>query len=126
MINHALLKQAIHDISSIQNLEMDPKQLALDVYALSTIFKEETKFENVINSVINAIINLKNNPSIGEDLKYNLAEWKSYHFFSPYPIYPEDEDMRLVYQSVLKNILILGFGHRYIPSDFYSRLSNRI
>ena len=127
MIDRAFLKQTIDKISSIENLQMDPKHLVLEILALSAIFTDVPRFEKVVNSVINAIDSLLNNPSIGEDLEHNLVEWKSYHFSSPYPTYPKEEDMRMVYQSQSgPSILILAFGHRYIPTDFYKRFTNRM
>ncbi|MBE1556237.1 hypothetical protein [Sporosarcina limicola] len=125
MIDSAILKQAINKISSIEEFQMDPKHLALDILALSMTFNDETKFGDVVNSVIDAIHSLLNDVSIGEDLEHNLVEWKSYHFSSPYTTYPGEEDMRMVYQSVT-NIKILAFGHRYTPTDFYKRFINRI
>lgn len=126
MINRTLLKQTITEIASIEGIQMDPTHLALDVLALSEVFKdEESKFKNVINSLKTAIYNILNNDSIGDDLTYNLDGWKSYHFPSPYPRFQGEEDLRIVYRSI-SHILILAFGHRYIPSDFYKRFLNRI
>lgn len=126
MSNRALLKQSIHEIASIEEIQMDPTHLALDILALSEVFKDdESKFKNIISSLKTAIYEVVKNDSIGEDLKYNLEGWKSYHFSSPYPAYQGEEDMRMVYQSVSR-ISILAFGHRYIPSDFYQRFINRI
>ncbi|WP_391207721.1 hypothetical protein [Psychrobacillus sp. L4] len=126
MIDRALLKQTIKEIASIEGIQMDPNHLALDVLALSEVFKEnESQFKNVINSLKTAIYDVINNDRIGEDLKFNLEGWKSYHFSSPYPKFQGEEDMRMVYQPI-SHILILAFGHRYITSDFYQRFQTRI
>ena len=59
MIDRELLKQTIKAIASIEGIEMDPKHLALDVLALSEVFKkDEFQFNNVINSLKTALYEL--------------------------------------------------------------------
>ena len=123
MISRELMMAAINDIAAINKIEMDPKHLALDVYALAQVFSYEEEFKEVIVSIIMAIKDVFKDGDIGDDLKYRLKGFKSYHFSSPYPEKPSEEDMRVVYPAY-KNTIILAFGHRYIPFDFYQRLIN--
>lgn len=126
MISRELMVTAINKIAAIKGIEMDPKHLALDVLALAQAFSDEMKFKEVIVSVIIAIEDVfKDGNNIGDDLQFRLKGFKSYHFSSPYPVKPGEEDMRVVYPEY-KNTIILAFGHRYIPSDFYKRLKTRV
>ncbi len=125
MISRELMVAAINDIAAIKNIEMDPKHLALDVYAIAQAFSDEEEFKEVIVSIIIAIKDVFKDGDIGDDLKYRLEGFKSYHFSSPYPKIPGDEDMRVVYPAY-KSTIILAFGHRYIPFKFYERLKTRV
>lgn len=125
MISRDVMKAAIDEIAAIKGLEMDPTHLALDVYALAQVFSNEKEFKDVIVSLILAIKDVFKDGNIGDDLKYGLKGFKSYHFSSPYPKIKGDEDMRVVYPDY-KNTIILAFGHRYIPTDFYKRFKSRV
>ncbi|MFY0521538.1 hypothetical protein ACOMCU_27550 [Lysinibacillus sp. UGB7] len=125
MISRDLMVAAINDIAAINGIEMDPQHLALDVFALAQVFSDKEEFKEVIVSVIMAIKDIFKDGEIGDDLQFRLKGFKSYHFSSPYPEKPGDEDMRVVYPEI-KNTIILAFGHRYIPFDFYKRLKTRV
>lgn len=125
MVSRDVMKAAINQIAAIKGLEMDPTHLALDVYTLAQVFSDEKEFKDVIVSVILAIKDVFKDGNTGDDLKYRLEGFKSYHFSSPYPEIKGDEDMRVVYPAY-KNTIILAFGHRYIPTDFYQRFKSRV
>lgn len=123
-ISSESLKAAITDLAKINGILMNPSHLALDVLMLGNVFDEEAAFRNVVFSLVTNITNIVENGSIGEDLNRELKGYKSYHFSSPYPAYPGEEDMRIIYRNA-EIIEILALGHRYTPKDIYERCSKR-
>lgn len=108
------------------DINIIPRFLALDVYALSYIFDNDEDFSLVTTIILSSLHKIKAGEVDGEDLIYALSNWKSYHFQSTLSKVPGEEDLRAVYKKIDTSLNVLGFGHRYIPSDFYERIKSRI
>lgn len=121
-----VVKHAISQISAIPNLYMDPHHLVLDLLALASIesFDSDEKFSSVIRTLIHSIETISKYPTSGDSLKNDFYGFYSYHFLSDYPSNPPHDDMRIIYTVQENELWIVGFGHRYIPSDIYDKLRN--
>lgn len=118
------LRKAISTITSIKEIHMTPQHLLLDILALSKVpaFAEDNKFNAVIHTITRALLEIVQNPAVGDSLKNDFSGFKSLHKKSEYPTDPPHDDLRIVYQSETKQIWIVAFGHRYLPNDFYDRI----
>ncbi|WP_342526740.1 hypothetical protein MKY84_13585 [Chryseomicrobium sp. FSL W7-1435] len=123
-INTALVKEAISQISAIPNLYMDPHYLVLDLLALTSVesFDSDEKFSSVIRTLIHSFELISKYPESGESLKNDFYGYSSYHFLSDYPSNHPHDDMRIIYTTQDDQLWIIGFGHRYLPSDIYDKL----
>lgn len=118
------LRKAISSITNIKEIHMTPQHLLLDILALSKVpaFAEDDKFNSVIHTITRALLEITQNPAIGDSLKNDFSGFKSLHKKSEYPTNPPHDDIRIVYQPETKQIWIVAFGHRYLPDDFYDRI----
>lgn len=118
------LRNAISTISSIKEIYMIPQHLLLDILALSNVpaFAEDEKFNSVMHTITKALLEIVENPTIGDSLKNDFAGFKSLHKQSDYPTNPPHDDLRIVYNPKTGGIWIIAFGHRYLPDDFYDRI----
>lgn len=123
-INTTLVKDAIAQISVIPKLYMDPQHLVLDLLALTSVesFDTDEKFSSVIRTLIHSLEIISKFPESGEPLKNDFYGYYPYHFLSDYPSNPPHDDMRIVYTIQNAQLWIIGFGHRYLPSDIYEKI----
>ena len=124
MVSEQYLRNAISTIASIKEISMNPQHLLLDILALSKVpaFAEDEKFNSVIHTITKALLEIVQNPSIGDSLKNDFNGFKSLHKKSDYPTDPPHDDLRIVYQPETRQVWIVAFGHRYLPDDFYDRI----
>lgn len=87
------------------------------------MFDNDENYKMVMNIIIQSLNGLNQGELKGEELSFNLSDWMSYHFQSTCSPKIGEEDLRTVYQFK-ENLNVLGFGHRYIPSDFYNRFKS--
>ena len=117
-----LLEQAIDILADVEGVEMDAEGLADDVVLLAYALSEEIEFRCAVVSVHDALQLLVDGAVEGAVLKYQFAEWRSFHF-QHRRLRKARADMRIVYQRTGSGIRVKGFGHRHLPSDIYRRLS---
>ena len=118
------LRKAISTITSIKEIHMAPQHLLIDILVLSKVpaFAEDDKFNSVIHTVTRALLEIVQNPTVGDSLKNDFSGFKSLHKKSEYPTDPPHDDLRTVYQPETKQVWIIAFGHQYLPDDFYERI----
>lgn len=117
-----LLDQAIVRLSSVQGVLMDPDALAEDVFLLSVSFSDEEEFLAAVLATQRALSRLLRGSVDSSNLTGNLSSWRSYHY--QHRVFQGAKaDMRIEWQSKDGSLYVRGFGHRWIPSDFYKRLS---
>ena len=123
-VSEQSLRNAISTIASIKEISMNPQHLLLDILALSKVpaFAEDEKFNSVIHTITRALLEIVQNPSIGDSLKNDFNGFKSLHKKSDYPTDPPHDDLRIVYHPETGQVWIIAFGHRYLPDDFYDRI----
>ena len=123
-VSEESLRKAISTITSIKEIHMAPQHLLLDILALSKVpaFAEDDKFNSVIHTVTRALLEIVQNPTVGDSLKNDFSGFKSLHKESEYPTDPPHDDLRIIYQPETKQVWIIAFGHRYLPDDFYERI----
>lgn len=118
-------------IASVKGIKLEQPHLMIDLLGLAQLepFSDDEKFISVVQTIQKALIQISEGTEQSDDLKGNYSELKSLHTRSEYPTdYPRD-DLRIVYQKPKKSdgeIIIFGFGHRYLPDDFYKRLKQRV
>lgn len=121
-----LIREAVKSISSVQGLSMPVATLAEDAFLLSVAFPDEAEYLAACANTRRALEQLVSGSVQPSSLKHDFEGWKSFHYQ-----HRVGQGMRatcrIVYRSVENGIEVLGFGHRSIPLDFYSRLrANRI
>ncbi|MEK4424894.1 hypothetical protein [Solibacillus sp. FSL K6-1523] len=123
-VSEQSLRNAISTIASIKEISMNPQHLLLDIFALSKVpaFAEDEKFNSVLHTITKALLEIVQNPTIGESLKNDFAGFKSLHKKSDYPTDPPHDDLRIVYHPETGQVWLVAFGHRYLPDDFYTRI----
>lgn len=123
-VSEQSLRNAISTIVSIKEISMNPQHLLLDILALSKIpaFANDEKFNSVIHTITKALLEIVQNPAIGDSLKNDFLGFKSLHKKSDYPTNPPHDDLRIIYNPETAQIWIVAFGHRYLPDDFYDRI----
>ncbi len=100
----------------ISGAEMNDFHLTADVIILAEVFSDPFEFNSVIEIIIKEIEETVKDPSRGEDLKWDLRDLKKLKFYSGFNQYPQKKDLRVVYQ-LIKNIVVYGFGHRWLPKS---------
>ena len=124
-ISVELLLETIDDIASIEYLSMDPKDLAQDVFLLSTLYSDEVDFTSAITQTKKAVLTLAAGRALPSALAKDYTGWLSYHY-QPKAVQGMQACMRLVHQQHLPVIDCLGFGHRWSQGDIYKRLRSRL
>lgn len=121
-INRGLIRQAIEALSAIDGLFMDAAALVEDAVLLAKAFPDESDYMAACASTYQAIRRLIRGDVTTNDLKYNFAGWKSFHYQHRVG-QGVKATCRIMYRQVDGGIEVKGFGHRRIPRDFYDRMS---
>lgn len=121
MISDRMLSDAVDIIAGTPGLTMNADDLVDDVVLLAHVWTDEEEFMAAIISVSRAMEQLIAGRVAGVSLKYDLSEWKSYHF-QHRRTQGAKADTRIVYCPTDTGILVKGFGDRHRPQDFYRRI----
>lgn len=113
---------AIKAVSAVEGIYMDPNDLADDVFLLSYAWPDSEDFEPAVANTCRALSQIAGNIVCGTPLEGRYAEWRSFHYQHK-RAQGAKADMRIIFQRRDGSIIVKGFGHRYIPADIYSRLS---
>lgn len=101
---------------------MDRAVLVEDTVLLAKAFPEELDFMAACASTRQALEYIVAGKVSTSDLKYDFADWKSYHYQHRVG-QGIKATCRIMYRPVDDGIEVKGFGHRRIPKDFYERMS---
>lgn len=103
------LRKAITTITAIKEIDMIPQHLLLDILALSKVpaFSDDAKFNSVVHTISHGVVQIAQNPAIGDSLKNNFNGFRSLHIMSEYPTDPPHDDLRIVYQPETHPIWII-------------------
>ena len=121
-ISDELLQFGIDQLAGLAGISMDADRLVDDVVLVAYAFDDPQLFSTAIANIVSAINLILRQRNIGTALVNNKAGWWSYHFQSQRS-QRRPPDMRIVYQDTGTTIRIMGFGHRWVPQDIYTRLS---
>lgn len=123
-ISDDLIIQAIIRLSSVPNAVMDPAALAEDVALLVVAFPDEQEFLKAVLATERAMDKVaKGLVASSPELVGDHAGWTSYHY-QHCVAQGQRADMRLEWRQIEDGIQIRAFGHRFIPGDFYRRVSS--
>ena len=122
-ISKALIRQAVVSLSEIEGVFIDQAALVEDVVLLAKAFPEELDYMAACASTRQALEFIVAGKVNASDLKYDFADWKSYHYQHRVG-QGIKATCRIMYRQVAGGIEVKGFGHRRIPGDFYERMSS--
>ena len=122
-ISDDLIIQAIVRLASVPNTVMDPDALGEDVLLLAVAFPRDEEFLKAVIATERAMIKVaKGSVASSPALVGDHAGWISYHY-QHCVTQGQKADMRLEWRPCEQGILVRAFGHRFIPADFYRRIS---
>ncbi len=121
-LSNQIIAEAIQSVMQIPHAILDASSVADDVKSITEVWPESTDFLMTVNSTVRAIVLVVDGKARTTTLKRDLAGWNCFHYHSARR--PSGKaDMRLVFRQNDANIEVLGFGHRYLPLDFYERVA---
>ena len=100
---------------------MDAASLAEDVMCVALAFPEDQDFLAAITNTVKALRLISEDKVRPAELRWDFSGWLCFHYRSSVTI-SGSADMRIVYRKIESEILVMGFGHRFIPKDLYRRL----
>lgn len=121
MIGRSVLLDAIAMIAHVDGLGMNADDLVDDVTLMARAWPDETEFKHAVLAVCRAMDDLVAGRAEGAALKYELSEWRSFHF-QHHRRQGARADTRIVYRRTGDGILVKGFGNRHEPQDIYRRM----
>lgn len=122
-VSDELVLEAALAIAAAPGLEMDPDGLLEDAYLLAFAFPDEAEFAAAAASTVRAIGDLSAGRVSSSRLKYALDGWSSFHYQHRVS-QGARADCRIVFRETDGGIEVMGFGHRSVPKDFYSRMAS--
>ncbi|MBQ0140475.1 MAG: hypothetical protein KBT36_14420 [Kurthia sp.] len=117
--------KAIRAIASIDKIKIDPHILVVDINILAEVYSESETFQKAVSQLCHHLYLLVIGKVDTSDLGYNLKEWDSCHFQSKREK-GQKADMRIIYRKENDYIIVAGFGNRFIPTEIYKRIANRM
>ena len=118
-----LILQAIVRLASIPHVAMDPDALVEDVSLLAVAFPRDEEFLKAVLATERAMTKVaKGLVASSSALVGDHAGWISYHY-QHCVVQGQKADMRLEWKPSEQGIRVRAFGHRFIPADFYRRVS---
>lgn len=99
-------------------LSMDAASLAEDVMCVALAFPKERDFLAAISNTVKALRLIAEDEVRPAKLKWDFSDWLCFHYRSSARL-QGSADMRIVYRKVDSEVLVMGFGHRFIPKDLY-------
>lgn len=121
-ISDDLILQAIDTLSSVEGVSMDPDALAEDAFLLGEAFPEEREYLASVLATQRALELLVAGRVNSAKLAWNQAGWNSYHYQHRVG-QGAKADCRVEWQKRDGTVYVRGFGHRWMPDDFYTRMS---
>ena len=121
-INDQQLLEAISAISSIESIAMDADDLADDIMLVAYVWPTPDEFKSAIANTCRALSQIASRQVSGTALEGRYRTWFSYHYQHKREKGAK-ADMRINFQRRANDVVIKGFGHRYIPVDIYARLN---
>ena len=118
------LRAAVQTVSGIRGVRMNPDSVADDVISLATAIADEEPFTCAVANTARAIQRLAVGKVEGTPLTGVFEGWSSFHFQSERKN-GASANMRVVYRRNGGVTEVLGFGHRWLPSDVYAAISSR-
>ena len=123
-IDADILRAAIQTVAGLRGVRMNPDSVADDVILLATAIADEEPFACAVANVARAIQQLAAGKVEGTPLTGVFEGWSSFHFQSERKN-GVPANMRVVYRRNGGVTEVLGFGHRWLPSDVYAAISSR-
>lgn len=112
--------QSIDALASVENILMDPRDLTEDAVFLTLAFPDTAEYQTAVVNTVRAFQNLVRKNVNASKLSGTFQGWESYHY-QPKVGQGMAADMHIIFKREANTVHVLAFGHRYIPSDLYSR-----
>ena len=122
-VSRPLVTQAIAALSSVEGISMKPDALVEDAALLTVAFDEEEAYKAAVVNTVKALKDISKERVKADALSGAYRGWLSYHY-QPRVAQGTPASLRIVFKQTEDSIYVLGFGHRYIPSNIYRRLSD--
>lgn len=121
-LTNEIIAEAIKSVMQVPRAILDVSNLADDVKSITDVWPGENDFLMAMSSTVRAILLVAEGRARYSVLKRDLRGWNCFHYHSTRR--PTGKaDMRLVFREKGDDIEVLGFGHRYLPLDFYDRVA---
>lgn len=120
-VSKTVVAQAIAALSSVESISMEPKVLVEDAALLTRAFGEEEAYKAAVVNTVKALKDISKGRIVPDALSGAYEGWFSYHY-QPRVAQGTPASIRIIFKQIEGSIYVLGFGHRYIPSDIYRRL----
>lgn len=121
-ISDEALAQAIVALSEVSGISMDSDALAEDVFLLGRSFPSPQDFMAAVLATARVMRLVAQGRVTSSSLDGIHGGWMSYHFQHAVG-QGVKADMRLEWRNAQVGVQVRGFGHRWVPADFYKRLS---
>ena len=120
-VDKELVRAAVARIAEIDGIEMSPEALVEDTVLLAVAWPEEDDFAAAVASTVRTLCLVVRDCVIPSHLDNELDGWLSYHC-QLHRIQGCPSHLRVVYRRTERGVEIMGFGHRFKPTDIYRRL----
>lgn len=94
-----------------------------DLRALEKAFSDPQDYAAALAAILHQL-QVVHRRQPGKDLEGRWLGWRR-HAFQSRPQRGAKADLRIVYRRHGDLTILLGFGHRHLPIDFYERLRGR-
>ena len=121
-IDNNTVAQSIDALAAVENLLMDPRDLLADTVFLTLAFPGTAEYQAAVVNTVKALKNLVSKNVSASMLSGTFEGWESYHY-QPKVGQGIPADMRIIFKREGDSVRVLAFGHRYIPTDLYGRVS---
>jgi hypothetical protein len=121
VIDTATIRDAVRMVAGVDGLAMNPDDLVDDVVLMAQAWPEEEDFMRAVLAVCTAMSDLISGKVEGKSLKYDLSDWRSFHF-QHHRVRGAKADARIIYRHIETGIHVKGFGNRHKPQDIYRRM----
>lgn len=121
--DQARIQGAIAAVAAVDGLSMEPAALVSDLLDMARVYGDS--FEEAVSSLCGALDDVVNGRVSTSTMKYDYADYRSYHFQS-HVEQGQPADMRVLFKAVDGGIEVLAFGNRHVPADFYLRFHYRL
>ncbi len=123
-VDEAIVERAIDAIASEEMLKMDARDLAEDCLVLACAFPDASEYAAAIANTRKAVRDVAAGKVCDSGLRDLLEGWRCHHYQHARRR-GQRADMRMIYRVENGEVMVRCFGHRFLPSDVYRRLSMR-